>query len=397
VAARLRLLGLSRVDRAAIAGRPGPTSLERCARNIEHFIGTVQIPLGVIGPLRVNGLFAQGDYYVPLATSEAALVASHHRGARLITESGGCTAVLLNDGLSRVPGFAFKDLVEAGRFVAWVVHEFEQFRQVAAETTSHGELVDMKVTIEGNHVYIHFEFTSGDAAGQNMVTIATAALCRHIHDHSPVAPTSCLVEANLSGDKKACFQSFQATRGKKVTAEVTVAADLVSSRLRTSPAAMIECWRMCAVGAALSGTIGLQGQYANGLAAVYVACGQDVACVAESAVGLTRLEVTAAGDLYASVTLPNLIVGTVGGGTGLPSQKACLSIMGLAGPGNAAAFAEVCGGLCLAGELSLIGAMSAGEFARAHRRLARWGLRDVVAARTGAGRFPVTGRQHCHA
>jgi hydroxymethylglutaryl-CoA reductase (NADPH) len=134
---------------------------------------------------------------------------------------------------------------------------------------------------------------------------------------------------------------------------------------------MAKYWRMSAMGGVLSGTIGVQGHYANGLAALYIACGQDAACVAESSVGVTRFEITADGSLYASVTLPNLIVGTVGGGTGLPSQKACLKILGLAGPGHARALAEVTAAVALAGELSIIGALAAQEFSSAHQKRAR--------------------------
>src|SRR5262249_55675052 len=159
--------------------------------------------------------------------------------------------------------------------------------------------------------------------------------------------------------------------GRKVSAEVLIPADLVEKRLRTTPEHMVNFWRMSAMGGVLSGTLGLQGHYANGLAALYLACGQDVACVAESAVGVTRFEVLEGRALYASVTLPNIMVGSVGGGTGLPSQKACLDIMGLSGPGKAQALAEVCAGLCLAGELSIMGALCSGDFSRAHRVLAR--------------------------
>ena len=134
---------------------------------------------------------------------------------------------------------------------------------------------------------------------------------------------------------------------------------------------MAEYWRMSAIGGVLSGTIGIQGHYANGIAALYLACGQDVACVAESAIGTTRFEIEEGGGLYATVTLPNLMVGTVGGGTGLPSQKACLELMGLSGPGKAPALAEVAAGLCLGGELSIIGALCAHEFSSAHHKLAR--------------------------
>jgi hydroxymethylglutaryl-CoA reductase (NADPH) len=175
----------------------------------------------------------------------------------------------------------------------------------------------------------------------------------------------------MSGDKKASAQSFLLVRGRKVSAEAILPAELIQKLLRTTPEHLVNFWRMSAMGGVLSGTMGLQGHYANGLAALYLACGQDVACVAESAVGVTRFEVIEGGDLYASVTLPNIMVGTVGGGTGLPSQKACLDVLGLSGPGKAHALAEVCAGLCLAGELSIMGALCSGDFSRAHRLLAR--------------------------
>jgi len=204
-----------------------------------------------------------------------------------------------------------------------------------------------------------------------MVTIATEAIVKHIVEHCPIKPKYCFVEANHSGDKKASAQSFQRVRGKKVTAELRLASGLVEKVLHTTPTMMVDYWRMSALGGVLSGTLGVQGHYANGLAALYIACGQDAACVSESAVGVTRMEVTDDGSLYVAVTLPNLIVGTVGGGTGLPSQRACLEIMGLAGAGHARAFAEVAAALCLAGELSIIGALCAGHFTRAHQTLAR--------------------------
>jgi hydroxymethylglutaryl-CoA reductase (NADPH) len=376
-------LDLESLDRRWAALPPNPagkarlldphtlSQLNAYAHNIENLIGTLKVPVGVAGPLRVNGLFAQGDFFVPLATTEAALVASYSRGAQAITEAGGCTAMLLAEGIGRAPGFVFRDVREVGRFLVWALAHVEDFRREAEATTRHGKLVDMRIAIEGNHVYLSFEFTTGDAAGQNMVTIATEAICAYIGAESPVQPRASFVEANLSGDKKASAQSFLSVRGKKVTVEATLPRPLVGRRLHTTPDRMVEYWRMSAIGGVLSGTLGIHGHYANGLAALYLATGQDVACVAESAVGVTRLEMTPAGDLYAAVTLPNLTVGTVGGGTGLPSQRACLEILGLAGPGHAQALAEVCAGLCLAGEVSIIGALAAGEFTRAHERLTR--------------------------
>ncbi|EEY45964.1 hydroxymethylglutaryl-CoA reductase [Vibrio mimicus] len=340
-------------------------------KNIEYFIGTVKLPVGIAGPLRVNGSHAQGDYLVPLATTEAALVASYHRGSQLITAAGGASALLINEGVTRTPVFAFLSLAQAGQFVGWVTSQFEQMKEIAQSTTAHGKLKDIQVNIEGNHVYLVFEYTTGDASGQNMVTIATHAVFEFILSHSPVTPTQAFLDGNLSGDKKANSYTLRSVRGKKVTAEVHLSSELVKKYLHTTPEKMVQFGQMTTVGGALSGAIGVNAHYANALAALYIACGQDAACVAESAIGMTRMEIHPKGGLYASVTLPNLMVGTVGGGTSLPSQQACLSLMGLAGQGHARALAEVAAALCLAGELSIVGAFCAGHFSRAHHKLAR--------------------------
>jgi hydroxymethylglutaryl-CoA reductase (NADPH) len=361
------------------------------SRSIENFIGTVKVPVGIAGPIRVNGTHAQGDYYVPLATTEAALVASYARGAQLITDSGGCSVVTISEGVSRAPGFAFRTLDEAGRFVGWALSALPELKRVADATTRFGRLREMRVNLEGNHVYLILDFTTGDAAGQNMVTIATQAVCDHIVRTCPIRPRHLFVEANHSGDKKASAQSFITGRGRSVSADVVVSRQLVEERLHTTPEMLEQYWKMAAVGGLLSGTIGMQGQYANGLAAVFLACGQDVACVAESAVGLTRIE-TASDGTYISVTLPNLVVGTVGGGTNLPSQRACLELMGLAGPGKSKSFAEVCAAIVLAGELSIAGALAAGHFAGSHQRLARG--HTVWFGAPAASRAPE--RDHAH-
>lgn len=339
--------------------------------NIENAIGLLKIPIGIAGPLRVNGLSAKGDFPIPLATTEAALVASYHRGCRAITAAGGCSAMVLYESISRAPAFVFETSAEACRFVVWAVENFEGFQKIVSTNTAHGQLIDLACTVEGNHVYANFEFTTGDASGQNMVTLAAQAVCDEIMAATPVKPLKYYIESNLSGDKKASVRSFTSARGKKVTAEVRMTADLVKKHLQTTPEEMVQYWRVSAVGGVLSGTIGIQGHFANGLTALYLATGQDAACVAESATGVTRFETTADGDLYATVTLPGIMVGTVGGGTGLPTQNANLRLMGLSGNGKARALAEVCAGLLLAGELSIIAALSAGHFSRAHRKLAR--------------------------
>jgi hydroxymethylglutaryl-CoA reductase (NADPH) len=339
--------------------------------NIENFIGTVKLPVGIAGPLRINGLFAQGDFYVPLATSEASLVASYSRGARVISEAGGASAALLSEGVGRAPVFIFSTIGEVEYFLRWLGKSELQIRATAERTTQHGKLIDIEVIVEGHHVFILFVFSTGDAAGQNMVTIATYAAVEWIKQHTPVAPRSVYLESNYSGDKKASALSLQGVRGKKVVAETRIPPQLVKERLHTTPERIVECGRLGTMGGVLSGTLGTQGHFANGLAALFIACGQDAACVAEAAIGTTSFELDPDGSLYVAVTLPNLIVGTVGGGTRLPSQHACLEILGLVGAGNARAFAEVAAGICLAGEISLVAAISADQFAQAHAKLAR--------------------------
>jgi hydroxymethylglutaryl-CoA reductase (NADPH) len=368
---RWQLVDIPKASRSTLFD---PSSIEELAKyksNIENCIGTVRVPVGLAGPLRVRGMFASGDFYVPLATTEATLVASYSRGASVITEAGGCISILLHEGMRRTPGFAFRSITEAGLFAIWCIDQREALAAAAATTTRHGELIDLGIAVEGNHVYLILDYTTGDASGQNMVTIATQAICEYINIHSPVTPQYYFVEANLSGDKKATAHSFVTVRGKKVTAEVTLPAELVKARLHSTPQEMERYWRMSSVGAVQSGSIGIQGHFANALTALYIACGQDPACVAESSVGVTRFEVTDNGDLYAAVTLPSIIVGTVGGGTALPGQRACLEILGMVGAGKAQALAELCGALALAGELSIAAALASGEFTQAHKKLAR--------------------------
>lgn len=383
-----RVAGASRVDEEALRRRwavlrapagvqdqiltaDAKRDAERYSANIENFIGTVSLPVGLAGPLRVRGLHANGDFYVPLATTEAALVASYSRGAQTISEAGGCTAAVIGESIGRSPVFAFATLGEAGKFVIWLSEHIKEVRQIAEATTRYGKLRDVRVTLEGNHAYLLFEYTTGDAAGQNMVTIATEAVCEWIVSNTPVAPEYWFVEGNMSGDKKASTQSFQSVRGRKVTAEVVLPAQLVQKRLHCRPEDIVSYYRASVLGGIMSGNIGIQGHYANGLAAMFIACGQDAACVAESAVGVTRMEMRPDGSLYVSVTLPNIIVGTVGGGTSLPTQQACLQILGLVGEGKSAALAEVCAGLLMAGELSICAAMAAGHFTQAHKKRTR--------------------------
>lgn len=350
-----------------LAGRnPLPTA-EKYKGNIENFIGMTQVPTGLVGPLLINGTVAQGDYYIPMATTEGALVASYSRGAKVTRMSGGISAVCTTEGVQRTPVWKFETLVQVGVFIQWLLGELEHFREIVQKNSRYARLQEVRLNMEGNNVLTIFEYTCGEAAGQNMCTICTDAVCRYIIEKTPVQPQQWFIESNYSGDKKATAVSFTSVRGKKVTAEAVILKKVVVDILNTVPEKIAAYWQSMVVAQSQSGSIGLQGHFANGLAALFLACGQDVACISEAYVGITRMEVSRTGDLYVAITLPSLIVGTIGGGTCLPTQQECLKMLQCEGPGSARKFAEICGALALAGELSVAAAIASGQFSKAHR------------------------------
>jgi len=352
----LKQLGISTGCLAGEAGRPTPGSL---VNNIENLVGFAQVPVGVIGPLRINGIEAHGDFFVPMATSEGALVASYHRGAYVISHAGGAAAMCLTETISRAPCFVFKSTFEACSFLEFAMEESPGFQERIARTSGHCRFMELRSALAGRNLFLAFDYQTGDAAGQNMVTMATEVLCRHLVEKAPIKPAEWYIEGNMSGDKKATMLSFLSARGKKVIAEVVIPAALLKKTIHVTPLQMVRYGHAAMLGGTQSGSIGVQGHYANALAAMFIACGQDAACVAEP------------GDLYASVTLPNVIVGTVGGGTHLPTARECLAMLGCVGDGTARKFAEICAATVLAGEISIMGALASGEFARAHAKYAR--------------------------
>lgn len=354
-----------------LSGNRPFNELDSLEGNIENYIGMSMVPTGVIGPVRVIGTSAHGDFYVPLATSEGALIASYHRGAKAAYLAGGIRSVCLTESVHRAPLFRFRDVADLGVFVVWMLEQGDQMRAIVKSVTKHGRLDDFATNIEGNQLVVTFSYFTGDAAGQNMVTICTDAVCKWLIENAPSKPETWYIEGNFSGDKKATAMSFMHVRGKKVSAEVELSKEIVEQVLKTTPKKMAQYWQSSTIGTIQTGSIGAQGHYANGLAALFIATGQDAACVSEAAVGITRMEVTDQGNLYAAVTLPNLIVGTVGGGTALPTQRECLELMGCYGSGNARKFAEVCAAVVLSGELSIAAALSAGHFTSAHQKLGR--------------------------
>lgn len=354
-----------------IQGLKSLDDVEQLKGNIENYIGMAQIPIGMAGPVLVNGTAAKGDFLVPMATTEGALVASYNRGMKACRLSGGVTSVCLVEGVQRAPLFKFKNIMTVGIFIKWVHERMETFVAIVKETSRFAQLNEMKTNIQGNSVLLIFEYSTGDAAGQNMVTICTDQICKYILAHFEIAPLEWYIESNYSGDKKATAVSFSNVRGKKVTAEVVLPRKVVEEVLKTTPEKITKYCQSSTLAVIQSGAIGAQGHIANGLTALFIACGQDVACISESSVGLTRMEINEEGNLYVSLTLPSLIVGTIGGGTGLPTQQECLSIMDCAGIGKARKFAEICCAVALAGEISIASAMSADHFTKAHQQLGR--------------------------
>jgi len=361
--AKLENIGKTVIDLNAVVGR-----------NIENVIGAVQVPVGVAGPLLVRGDYANGHFYVPLATTEGALVASVNRGAKLVTESGGARAKVLKDGMARAPLFRLPSLVEAVEFVNWVVQNFDEVKKVAESTTRHGRLKEIQPFVVGNYVWLRLVFSTGDAMGMNMVTVASDAVAKHLQERFPNARLIAL-SGNMCVDKKPNAVNFLLGRGKTVVAEAVIKREVLG-RLGVTPEAVYEVnVRKNLMGSALAHSYGFNAHFANIITALFIATGQDVAQVVESSMGITTTEPREEG-LYISVFLPSLEVGTVGGGTGLPTQREALALLGVAGPGdppgtNALKFAEIVAAAVLAGELNLLVALARNELATAHERLGR--------------------------
>lgn len=338
--------------------------------NIENLIGAAQIPLGVAGPLRVNGEHAKGDFLIPLATTEGSLVASYSRGMKVLTLAGGVMTTISSDAMQRAPVFIFDNAREARDFVDWMAVHFDEIRGQADATSHVARLVRLEPFLSNKFAFVRFNFTTGDAAGQNMVGKATYAAYEWILANNPTVRAAYL-ESNFATDKKASYVNMMHPRGKRVTAEATVPRALLREHLRVDPEPLARHWGVANVGALLSGTNNNGCHSANAIAAMFIATGQDVANVAEGAAATTYAEVTGAGDLYFSITIPSLIVATHGGGTHLPTQRECLALLGCHGPGSVNKLAEIVAATVLAGELSLAAAISSHEWVSAHERLGR--------------------------
>ena len=340
------------------------------AGNIENFIGVAQVPMGLVGPLRVNGEHASGVFYVPMATSEGTLVASYNRGARLLSESGGATVTVVDDAMQRAPVFVFDDARQARAFGLLVEANFAQIAAQAESSTSIGKLRNIEQYAAARMRYLRFNYTTGDAAGQNMVGKATFVACEWIVANYP-GINRYMLSGAMDTDKKHSQLNTLHTRGKRVIAEVTIPSALLQSTMNISAEALYKARAISQVGAFMAGSNNTGAHSANGITALFIATGQDVANVAESSAAIVYADLTDNGDYYLSITIPSLIIATFGGGTGLPTQKECLELLGCSGAGKVHKLAEIIGATVLAGEISLMSAVLAGDWVTSHDALGR--------------------------
>ena len=338
--------------------------------NCEHFIGVAQVPLGIAGPLTINGEQAQGEFLIPLATSEGTLVASYNRGMQVLNLSGGVRCTVVGDAMQRAPVFVFDDAKAGREFVGWVQANFKKIASEAEATSSVAKLQYIDPYLANKFVYLRFNYSTGDAAGQNMVGRATFAACSWILDQYQ-GIRHFFLESNFATDKKASQINIMRTRGKRVTAEAIVKRDVLIQRMRVEPERLAYHYGVANIGAILSGANNNGLHSANAITALFIATGQDVANVAESSAGVVYVEVTPERDLYLSITIPSLIVATYGGGTNLPTQRECLEILGCVGKGKVNKLAEIVAGTVLAGELSLASAISSSDWVSSHERYGR--------------------------
>ena len=333
--------------------------------NIEQFIGVAQVPIGLAGPLLVNGESAQGEFYVPLATAEGTLVASYNRGMRLLYESGGVTTTIMADHMQRAPAFLFASAREARVFGDWLDDHFAEIKAAAEATTRSGKLVEIEKYTASRILYTRFDYTTGDAAGQNLTGKATQAACQWIETHNDTIEHYFL-ESNFATDKKSSQINMLRTRGKRVVAEAVIPNEILGRVMRSDTRLMYRARQVSNLGGFMSGVNNNGAHSANGITAMFIATGQDAANVAESSAAYVYAELRDNGDYYYSVTIPSLIVATYGGGTGLATQRECLELLGCYGRDNVRKFAEIVAATVLCGELSLGSAIVAEEWVEAH-------------------------------
>jgi len=346
--------------------KSGSLHPERLTGNIENLIGVTQIPLGIAGPLQINGDFANGLFYIPMATTEGSLVDSYTRAMMVCSMAGGIKTKVLKDEMHITPVFLTDNVDKAVEIRAFINDHFDDIKKVAEETTSHGKLLHINTRIFNRELFVKFTFFTGDAMGLNMINISTNFACHYIAEH--FNKIKFLLRSNLSSDKKASFINIINGYGKRVYAECTLSAAMLKRYFKTDANTITTGYKIANYSQMQNGSVGLNQHFANGLAALFIATGQDVAQIVNGACGWAISEVTEDNSLLVSATIPNLLIGTVGGGTKVPCQREALDIIGCYGSGKSKKFAEIIAATILAGEISLAAAMVHGDFIMAHQK-----------------------------
>lgn len=339
--------------------------------NTENFVGVCQVPMGIGGPLMVNGEYAKGEFYVPMATTEGTLVASYNRGMKIAKAAGGITTTVIDDKMNRAPVFVFENARFAKQFGIWINSQFAKLKELADSTSSVADLIEIEQYPVSKMIWLRFNYKTGDAAGQNMVTKATHKACTWILEQKPAGLENFSLAAGLDTDKKHSMLNGLRGRGKKVVAEITLSKQLMEEVLHISAEKLYYLRRLSTTGSIISGSVSNGAHIANGVTAVYIATGQDVANVAEASAGYYYGEIKPNGDFYYSITIPSLIVATYGGGVGLPTQRECLEMMDCFGKDRVNKLAEIIAATVLCGELSLGAAVAADEWVSSHEELGR--------------------------
>uniref|UniRef100_A0A2P2LBS6 3-hydroxy-3-methylglutaryl coenzyme A reductase n=1 Tax=Rhizophora mucronata TaxID=61149 RepID=A0A2P2LBS6_RHIMU len=348
-------------------------------------VGYVQIPVGIAGPLLLDGL----EYSVPMATTEGCLVASTNRGCKAIHLCGGATSVLLRDGMTRAPVVRFPNAKKAAQLKLYLEDpdNFETVSMAFSKTSRFARLQSIKCAIAGKNLYLRFSCSTGDAMGMNMVSKGVQNVLDFLLNDFPDMDVIG-ISGNFCSDKKPAAVNWIEGRGKSVVCEAIITGDVVRKVLKTNVEALVELNMLKNLtGSAMAGALGgFNAHASNIVTAIYLATGQDPAQNVESSHCITMMEAVNDGqDLHVSVSMPSIEVGTVGGGTQLASQSACLNLLGVRGASkemagaNSRLLASIVAGSVLAGELSLMSAIAAGQLVKSHMKYNR-SSRDVSKA-----------------
>lgn len=371
--------------------------LEQVKNNIESFIGSVEVPVGLVGPLLMKTESERTEeIFGVVGTTEGALVASMNRGAKAISESGGFFAKVLYQKMVRTPMFIFENLAQTYEFSEWIKQNFQKIKKITEGYSNHAELLEINPLLIGKAAHLKFIYSTGDASGQNMTTTCTWHACLWIEENFnaehayPVL--SFVIDGNGSSDKKVSSYAMQSGRGTHVISECFLSNEAIVKTLRTTADDMFSSYIHSMAISRMDGMTGYNINVANAVAGFFVSTAQDLASIHESSTGILQLDKTPEG-LYVSLSLPNLVIGTVGGGTRLPAQNAILKFMQCEGKGGSKKLASIIAGFALSLEVSTLAAIVSGQFARAHQKLGRnkpvnWLLRSEVDERFILEHFP---------